>query len=64
MTRPAYLSQKSLEISACSTSWRVGETNVKVGSRWKYLFRAVDKHGRLIDFMLLERRNTRSAHRF
>jgi transposase, IS6 family len=22
-----------------------------VGGRWKYLFRAVDKHGRLIDFM-------------
>jgi len=47
-----------------STSWRVDETYVKVGGRWKYLFRAVDKHGRLIDFMLLERRNTRAAHRF
>ncbi len=37
-------------------------------ARWaadaKYLFRAVDKHGRLIDFTLLERRNTRAAHRF
>ena len=29
------------------------ETYVKVGGQWKYLFRAVDKHGRLIDFMLL-----------
>ncbi len=47
-----------------STSWRVDETYVKVGGRWKYLFRAVDKHGRLIDFMLLERRTTRAAHRF
>jgi len=47
-----------------STSWRVDETYVKVGGRWKYLFRAVDKHGRLIDFMLLERRNIRAAHRF
>jgi IS6 family transposase len=37
---------------------------VKVGGRWKYLFRAVDKHGRLIDFMLADRRNTRAAHRF
>jgi hypothetical protein len=32
---------------------------VKVGGRWKYLFRAVDKHGRLIDFMLADRRNQR-----
>ncbi|MGI4826998.1 MAG: IS6 family transposase, partial [Janthinobacterium lividum] len=47
-----------------STSWRADETYVKVGGRWKYLFRAVDKHGRLIDFMLLERRNICTAHRF
>jgi len=37
---------------------------VKVGGKWKYLFRAVDKHGRLIDFMLSARRNTRAAHCF
>ncbi len=47
-----------------STSWRVDETYIKVSGRWKYLFRAVDKHGVLIDFMLLERRSTRAAHRF
>ena len=47
-----------------STSWRVDETYVKVGGKWKYLFRAVDKHGVLIDFMLSGRRNTRAAHRF
>ena len=47
-----------------ATSWRVDETYVKVGGHWKYLFRAVDKHGRLIDFMLMDRRNTRAAHRF
>jgi IS6 family transposase len=47
-----------------STSWRVDETYVRVGRRWKCLFRAVDKHGVLIDFMLLEKRNTRAAHRF
>jgi len=46
-----------------ATSWRVDETYVKVGGKWKYLFRAVDKHGRLIDFMLAERRNATAAHR-
>ena len=44
--------------------WRVDETYVKVGGRWKYLFRSVDKHGRLIDFMLADRRNPRVARRF
>ena len=37
---------------------------MRVGGAWKYLFRAVDKTGRLIDFMLSDRRNTRAAHRF
>jgi len=37
---------------------------VKVGGQWKYLFWAVDKHGRLIDFLLSDRRNTGAAHRF
>ena len=47
-----------------SSSWRVDETYVRVGGKWKYLFRAIDKHGRLIDFMLSDRRNTKAARRF
>jgi transposase-like protein len=47
-----------------SGSWRVDETYVRVGGKWKYLFRATDKHGQLIDFMLSDRRNTRAAYRF
>jgi IS6 family transposase len=47
-----------------SGSWRVDETYVRVGGRWRYLFRAVDKHGRLIASMLSERRNTNAAYRF
>ncbi len=47
-----------------SGSWRVDETYMRVGGGWKYLFRAVDKHGQLIDFMLSDRRNTRAAYRF
>ena len=45
-------------------SWRVDGTYVRVGGKWKYLFRAVDKHGQLIDFMLSDRRNTKAAYRF
>jgi transposase-like protein len=47
-----------------SKSWRVDETYVRVGGRWQYLFRAVDKHGRLIDSMLSDRRDTGAAYRF
>ena len=37
---------------------------MRVGGRWKYLFRAVDKFGRLIASMLAERRDTGVAYRF
>ena len=47
-----------------SPSCRFDETDVRVGGAWKYLFRAVDNTGRLIDFMLSDRRNTRAAHHF
>jgi transposase-like protein len=47
-----------------SGSWRVDETYVRVGGKWKYLFRAIDKHGRLIAFRLSDRRNTNAAYRF
>jgi transposase-like protein len=47
-----------------SGSWRVDETYVRVGGRWRFLFRAIDKHGRLIASMLAGRRDTGAAHRF
>jgi transposase, IS6 family len=47
-----------------SGSWRVDETYIRGGGNWKYLFRAVDKHGQLIAFMLSARRNTSAAYRF
>jgi transposase-like protein len=47
-----------------SGSWRVDETYVRVGGRWRHLFRAVDKHGRLIASMLSDRRDTGAAYRF
>jgi transposase, IS6 family len=46
-----------------SGSWRVDETYLRVGGQWKYLFRAVDKHGQLIDFMLSSQRDSGEAYR-
>jgi transposase-like protein len=37
-------------------SWRMGETYIKVKGQWYYLYRAVDKHGQTIDFLLTEHR--------
>ncbi len=45
-------------------SWRMDETDIKVKGQWYYLYRAVDKHGQTIDFLLTEHRDERAAKRF
>src|ERR671926_931721 len=45
-------------------SWRMDETYVKVKGQWRYLYRAVDKHGQTIDFLLTEHRDAEAALRF
>src|SRR5262245_39694048 len=45
-------------------SWRLDETYIKVKGQWRYLYRAVDKHGQTIDFLLTEQRDTEAALRF
>jgi transposase-like protein len=46
------------------TSWRLDETYVKVSGQWKYLYRAVDKDGNTIDFLLTAKRDQKAAKRF
>ena len=46
------------------TSYRVDETYIKVGKTCKYLYRAVDKEGNTIEFMLSAKRDVSAAKRF
>lgn len=46
------------------TSYRIVETYVKVGTEWKYLYRAVDSAGDTIEFMLSTKRDVSAAKRF
>jgi len=45
-------------------SWRMDETYIKVNGKWKYLYRAVDKAGKTIDFLLTAKRDKEAAMRF
>jgi len=45
-------------------SWRVDETYVKVKGHWKYLYRAVDKAGQTVDFLLRAHRDKAAAQRY
>lgn len=44
--------------------WRMDETYVKVQGKWRYLYRAVDKKGNTIDFLLTKTRRRKDAQRF
>jgi transposase-like protein len=43
--------------------WRVDETYIRVRGEWKYLYRAVDKQGNTVDFLLSGHRDIEAARR-
>jgi transposase-like protein len=45
-------------------SWRADETYIRVRGRWTYLYRAVDKQGLTVDFLLSEHRDIAAAKQF
>ena len=44
--------------------WFVDETYVKVNGVWRYVYRAVDQHGQVIDVLVSKRRDGEAARRF
>ena len=46
------------------TSWRVDETYIPIKGKWHYLYRAVDKDGRTVDFLLRPDRGIAAAQAF
>ena len=45
-------------------SWRMDETYLKLNGTRKYLYRAVDKQGKTVDFLLTAKRDAAAARRF
>jgi transposase-like protein len=49
---------------AVGDRWQVDETYVKVAGHWRYVYRAIDQLGQVIDVFLSTRRNAAAARRF
>ena len=45
-------------------SWYIDETFIKVHGHWRYLYRAIDRDGALVDVMLSDRRDLAAAKAF
>jgi transposase, IS6 family len=44
--------------------WQVDETYVKVAGQWRYVYRAIDQFGQVVDVFVSPRRDVRAARRF
>ena len=51
-------------LKACSDSWKVDETYVKIKKTWMYLYRAIDSEGNTLEFLLSPTRDAEAAKRF
>jgi transposase, IS6 family len=49
---------------AAGDRWFVDETYVKVAGQWRYLYRAIDQYGQVIDVLVSQQRDTVAARRF
>jgi transposase, IS6 family len=49
---------------AVGDRWFVDETYVKVAGQWRYVYRAIDQFGQVIDVFVSVRRDATAAHRF
>ena len=49
---------------APGTRWFVDETYVKVNGRWRYVHRAIDQYGQVIDVLVSARRDAEAARQF
>jgi IS6 family transposase len=49
---------------AVGDRWFVDETYVKVAGQWRYVYRAIDQFGQVIDVLVSRRRDAKTARRF
>jgi transposase, IS6 family len=49
---------------AVGSRWEVDETYAKVAGQWRYVYRAIDQFGQVIDVLVSQQRDAKAARRF
>ena len=49
---------------ALGDRWQVDETYMKVAGQWRYVYRAIDQFGQVVDVLVSPRRDAKAARRF
>ena len=61
---PELTKRTEMHLRHASVDWHVNETYIRVGGKWRYLWRAVDATGQMVDFRLTARRDAKAAKAF
>lgn len=61
---PELTKRTERHLRRASVDWHVDETYIRVGGKWRYLWRAIDANGQMVDFRLTARRDAKAAKAF
>jgi len=61
---PEITKRTEKHLRRASVDWHVDETYIRVGGKWRYLWRAIDANGRMVDFRLTARRDAKAVKAF
>ena len=61
---PELTKRTEKHLRRASVDWHVDETYIRVGGKWRYLWRAIDATSQMVDFRLTARRDAKAAKAF